>query len=78
MGARNTPQSPKIFRPRKGELKMSVAQETRHRVKPALQPIYPGMVHVQGGNFTMGSDRHLRLRRLPAHRVKVDGFGIHR
>jgi formylglycine-generating enzyme required for sulfatase activity len=35
------------------------------------------MVHIRGGSFMMGSDRHYP-EEAPAHRVKVDGFWIDR
>ena len=40
-------------------------------------PQHADMVHVSGGTFRMGSDRHYR-EEAPAHRVTVDGFWIDR
>lgn len=41
----------------------------------ACCPATAGMVHVQGGTFRMGSDRHYP-EEAPAHRVTVDEFWI--
>jgi sulfatase modifying factor 1 len=40
-------------------------------------PPYPGMVHVAGGTFRMGSDRHYP-EEAPAHPVSVSGFWVDR
>ena len=55
---------------------------TAHRLlEPTAQltaaPQHADIVHVSGGTFRMGSDRHYR-EEAPAHRVTVDGFWIDR
>jgi formylglycine-generating enzyme required for sulfatase activity len=55
---------------------------TAHRVlEPAARlgtpPQYADMVHIRGGTFRMGSDRHYP-EEAPVHRVTVDGFWIDR
>ena len=42
----------------------------------AEQPL-PGVIHVPGGTFRMGSDRHYP-EEAPVHRVTVDDFWIDR
>ncbi|MEA1834320.1 formylglycine-generating enzyme family protein [Methylobacterium durans] len=46
------------------------------RASEAPDPL-PGMVHLPGGVFRMGSDRHYP-EEAPVHRVEVDGFWIDR
>jgi formylglycine-generating enzyme len=46
-------------------------------VRPAAAAQQADMVHVEGGTFRMGSDRHYR-EEAPVHRVTVDGFWIDR
>ena len=60
-----------------------MANATAHRSPhAATRPIDPapqhdGMVHIQGGSYLMGSDRHYP-EEAPVHRVTVDGFWIDR
>src|SRR4030095_10446954 len=42
-----------------------------------VNPPFPDMVWIPGGQFHMGSDKHYREER-PVHRVSVDGFWIDR
>ena len=44
-----------------------------HRIEP--DSTRPGMVHVPGRTFRMGSDRHYP-EEAPTHRVSVDGFWL--
>src|SRR5829696_6314878 len=46
-------------------------------VRSAAAPQQADMVHVSGGTFRMGSDRHYR-EEAPVHRVTVNGFWIDR
>ena len=42
-----------------------------------LSATLSSMIHIPGGTFLMGSDRHYP-EEAPAHRVTVDGFWIDR
>ncbi|GAA5074248.1 formylglycine-generating enzyme family protein [Lysobacter panacisoli] len=52
---------------------MGVHEDVGSAVRASLD----GMVRIEGGAFTMGSDEHYPEER-PAHRVSVDGFWIDR
>jgi len=72
---------PEIFKKPKGLIKMSLAQVIEHRHRGRPHPAHQGasidLVWIEGGSFTMGSDKHYP-EEAPAHRASVDGFWVDR
>jgi len=68
---------PEIFKPTSRATVVTLSQvvEHRRREKGGAEPV--GMAWIDGGTFTMGSDRHY-AEEAPAHLVRVDGFYIDR
>lgn len=54
-----------------------VPEATRDNADPDLPADKPGMVHIRGGTFLMGSDHHYP-EEAPAHKVRVNSFWIDR
>jgi formylglycine-generating enzyme len=61
-------------------LNETTSAESRHETQSAGGPpvaTMPGMVWIEGGEFTMGTDSELGWPdEKPAHRVRVEGFWI--
>src|SRR5215471_11230606 len=67
---------PEIFKPSSRATAMTLLQIIEHRRREKKQT-HAGMAWIEGGTFTMGSDRHY-AEEGPAHLVSVDGFFIDR
>jgi sulfatase modifying factor 1 len=67
---------PEIFKPQ-GDIPSTVDADTHHRAHTLRGARGATMAWIEGGSFTMGSDRHYP-EEAPAHKVGVDSFWIDR
>jgi formylglycine-generating enzyme required for sulfatase activity len=68
---------PEIFKPTSRSTTITLSQIVEHRRRERIETGPAGMVWIEGGTFTMGSDCHYP-EEGPAHLVAVEGFVIDR